>query len=204
MLCACSTGTNTANLSKPTACMNRSIASTLPRTWQDINNSLDPTASSNWRLSSIKRYTLESRPSPPPFQASHRLFIEWRWLQNYIARWISIYGTYQKGIVSLRAHGTKRQVIFYCAYACPKINHVMLWNKVTVTSYRVLGKSFNDLSCLQNSLPTWLSPSFALRQCCQLAVVHGMWKKMTGSYNYLSCSVISDNKYKIRTEMIQQ
>jgi hypothetical protein len=41
-------------------------------------------------------------------------------------------------------------------------------------SYRVLGKSFNDLSCLQNSLPTWLSPSFALRQCCQLAVVHGM------------------------------
>jgi hypothetical protein len=38
MICcvnAC-TGTNTANLSKPTACMNRSIASTLPRTWQDI------------------------------------------------------------------------------------------------------------------------------------------------------------------------
>ena len=48
------TGTNTANLSKPTACMNRSIASTLPRTWQDINNSLDPTAASNWLLSSIK------------------------------------------------------------------------------------------------------------------------------------------------------
>jgi hypothetical protein len=22
-------------------------------------------------------------------------------------------------------------VIFHCAYACPKINHVMLWNKVT-------------------------------------------------------------------------
>jgi len=69
-------------------------------------------------------------------------------------------------------------------------------------SYRVLGKSFNDLSCLQNSLPTWLSPSFALRQCCQLAVVNGMWKKMTGSFNYLSCSVISDYKYKIRREMI--
>jgi hypothetical protein len=71
-------------------------------------------------------------------------------------------------------------------------------------SYRVLGKSFNDLSCLQNSLPTWLSPSFALRRCCQLAVVHGMWKKMTGYFNYLFCSVISDSKYKIRREMIQQ
>jgi hypothetical protein len=135
MICcvhAC-TGTKTANLSKPTACMNRSIASTLPRTWQDINKSLDPTAASNWRLSSIKRYTLESRPSPPPFQASRRLFIEWRWWHNYIARWILTYGTYQKGRVSLRAQGTKRQVIFHCAYACPKINHVMFWNKVTVT-----------------------------------------------------------------------
>jgi hypothetical protein len=71
-------------------------------------------------------------------------------------------------------------------------------------SYRVLGKSFNDLSCLQNYLPTWLSPSYALRQCCQLAVVHDMWKKMTGSFSYLSCSVISDNKYKIRREIIQQ
>jgi hypothetical protein len=49
-----------------------------PRTWQDINNSLDPTAASNWLLSSIKRYNSESRgPStPPPFQASRRLFID--------------------------------------------------------------------------------------------------------------------------------
>jgi hypothetical protein len=38
-----------------------------PRTWQDINNSLDPTAASNWLLSSIKRYNSESRgPSTPP------------------------------------------------------------------------------------------------------------------------------------------
>ena len=135
MICcvhAC-TGTNTANLSKPTACMNRSIASTLPRTWQDINNLLDPTTASNWWLSSIKRYNSESRPSTPPFQASRRLFIEWRWWQNYIARWILTCGTYQKGRVSLRAQGTKRQVIFHCAYAYPKINHVMFWNKVTVT-----------------------------------------------------------------------
>ena len=67
MICcvhAC-TRTKTANLSELTACMNRSIASTLPRTWQDINRSLDPTAASNWRLS-IKRYTSESRPSSPP------------------------------------------------------------------------------------------------------------------------------------------
>ena len=38
MICcvhACTVGTNTANLSKPTACMNCSIASTLPRTCQD-------------------------------------------------------------------------------------------------------------------------------------------------------------------------
>jgi hypothetical protein len=75
---------------------------------------------------------------------------------------------------------------------------------VVKQGYRVLDKSFNDSSCLQNSLPTWLSPSLALRQCCQFAVVHGMLKKMTESFNYLSCSVISDNKYKIRTEIIQQ
>ncbi len=81
MICcvhAC-TGTNTANLSKPTACacMNHSITSTLPRTWQDINNSLDPTAASNWRLSSIKKvYFGVKTIAPPPFQASHRLFIE--------------------------------------------------------------------------------------------------------------------------------
>jgi hypothetical protein len=105
------------------------------RICQDINKLLDPTAATNWRLSSIKRYTSESRPShPPPFQASRRLFIEWRWWQNYIARWILTCEAYQKGRVSLRAQGTKRQVIFHCAYACPKINHVvLLWNKVTVT-----------------------------------------------------------------------
>ena len=37
---------------------------------------------------------------------------------------------------------------------------------VVKQGYRVLGKSFNDSSCLQNSLPTWLSPSLALWQCC--------------------------------------
>ena len=78
MICcvhACTgTGTNTANLSKPTACMNRSIASTLPRTWQDINNSLDPTTASNWRLSSIKRYNSESRPSTPPLPSQPSSF----------------------------------------------------------------------------------------------------------------------------------
>ena len=69
------TGTNTANLSEPIACMNRSIASTLPRTWQDINNSLDPTAASNWQLSSIKRYTSESRPPlHPPLQSQPSSF----------------------------------------------------------------------------------------------------------------------------------
>ena len=67
--------------------------------------------------------------SPPRSQPS-----SFHWMKvtkNCIARCISTYGTYQKGRVSLRAQGTKRQVIFNCAYACPKINHVMLWNKVT-------------------------------------------------------------------------
>ena len=69
MICYACTGTNTANLSKPTACMNpsTSIASTQPRTWQEIIWSLDPTAASNMQLSSsIKRYNSESRPLHPP------------------------------------------------------------------------------------------------------------------------------------------
>ena len=77
--------------------------------------------------------TVYKKVYSPPFKASRRLFIEWSWRQNYIARCILTCGTYQKGRVSLRAQGTKRQVIFHCAYACPKINHVMFWNKVTVT-----------------------------------------------------------------------
>jgi len=79
MICcvnAC-TGTNTANLSKLTAFMNRSITSTLPRTRQDINRSLDPTAASNRRLS-IKRYTSESRPSHPPLRSQPSSF---HWLK---------------------------------------------------------------------------------------------------------------------------
>jgi hypothetical protein len=63
---------------------------------------------------------------------------------------------------------------------------------------RVLGKYFNDSSCLQNSLPKWLSPSLALWQCCQLAVAHGRWKKMTGSFNYLSCLQITLIKFTWR------
>ena len=41
LLCTCMHN-NTANLSKPTAFMNRIITSTLPRTWQDMNRSLGP------------------------------------------------------------------------------------------------------------------------------------------------------------------
>ena len=158
---------------------------TLPRTWQDINNSLDPTAASNWQLSSIKRYTSESRPPLHPLLQRQPSSFHW-----------------MKLTTKLHCSSTKRQVIFHCANACPKLNHVMLWNMDagSLTSLSI----FNDSSCLQNSLPTWLSPSLALRQCCQFAVVHGMLKKMTGSFNYLSCSMISDNKYKIRTEIIQQ
>jgi len=135
MICcvhAC-TGNNTANLSKPTACMNPSIASTQPRTWQDINRSLDPTAASSWRLSSIKMYNSESRPSHPPLR-SQPLSFHWMKVMTklHCVMYFNLWN-YQKGRVSLRAQGTKRQVIFRWAYACPKINHVMLWNKVTVT-----------------------------------------------------------------------
>ncbi len=88
----------------------------------------------------------------PPFKANHHLFIEWRWWQNYIAWSILTYGTYQKGSVSLRAQGTKRQVIFHCAYAGPKINNDMLWNKVTgslaiLSMIRLASKILCQLGC---------------------------------------------------------
>ncbi len=145
--------------------MNYSIASTLPRTWLDINRSLDPTATSNWRLS-IKRYTSESRPSHPPFKASRRLFNEWRWRQNYIAGCILTYGTFQKGRVSLRAQGTKRQVIFHCTYARPNINH-MLWNMVTgslasLSMICLVSKILCQLGCHL----LWLSGSVANLLLC--------------------------------------
>ena len=82
-------------------------------------------------ISSIKRDNLESRPLHPPLWSQPSSF---HWMKVMtIAQCILTYGTYQKGRVSLRAQGTKRQVIFHCAYAYPKINHVMFWNKVTVT-----------------------------------------------------------------------
>ena len=197
------TGTNAANLSKPTACMNHIIKSTLPRIWHDINRSLGPHR--RLQLATFYKhifFRVKTITPPPSFEANHCLFIEWRWWQSYIAWCILTYVTYQKRRVSLRAQGTKRQVIFYCAYAWPKINNDMLWNKVTWSLASL------SMICLASKilcqLPTWLSPSLALRQCCQLAVVHDMWKKMTGSFKYLTCSMISDNKYKIRREMIQQ
>jgi len=90
--------------------------------------------------------------NPPPFEARCRLFIEWRWQQNYIAWCILTYGTYQKGRVSLHAQGTKQQVIVHCAYACPKLNHVMLWNKVTgslasLSMIRLASKILCQLGC---------------------------------------------------------
>jgi hypothetical protein len=196
------TGTNTANLSKPTASMNRSIPSTLPRIWQDINKSLDPTPASNWRLSSIKRYTSESRPSHPPLPSQPSSF-HWMKVMTKLHCLMNFnLSNISKGesFSLCTRHEATGDISLHLCMPQNKSCHVVKQGY----SYRVIGKTFNDLSCLQNSLPTWLSPSFALWQCCQLAVVHGMWKKMTGSFNYLSCSVISDNKYKIRREMIQQ
>jgi hypothetical protein len=176
LLCTCMYS-NTANLSKPTACINCSITSTLPRTWQDINRLLGPHRHLQLVTVYKKVYFWVKTITPPPFEANRRLFIEWRWRQYYIARCILTYGTYKKGRVSLRAQGTKQQVIFHCAYACPKINNDMLWNRVT--------GSLASLSMIRiaskNSLPTWLSPSLALRQCCQLAIVHDMIRSSTMS-----------------------
>jgi len=191
-----------ANSSKPTACMNHSIASTLPRTLQDINKSLDPTATSNWQLSSIKRYTLESRPSHPPLRSQLSSF---HWVKvvtkihclMYFKLWNISKG---ESFSSCTRHEATGDISLGLCMPQHKSCHVLKQGY----SYKVLGKPFNDSSCLQHSLPTWLSHSLALRQCCQLAIVHGMWKKMTGSFNYLSCSIISDNNYKIRREIIQQ
>ena len=88
----------------------------------------------------------------PPIKASRCLFIEWSWRQNYIARCILSCGTYQKGRVSLRAQGTKQHVIFHYAYACPKINHVMFWNKITgsltsLSMIRLASKILCQLGC---------------------------------------------------------
>ena len=179
--------------------MNCSIASTLPRTWQDINRWLDPTTASTWQLS-IKRYTLESRPLHPPLQSQPSSF-HWMKLtaKLHCSMYFNLWNISKGESFSLcTRHKATGDISLHLCMPPNKSCHVVK------QGYRVLDKSFNDSSCLQNSLPTWLSPSLALWQCCQLAVVHGMWKKMTGSFNYLSYSVISDNKYEIRTEIIQQ
>jgi hypothetical protein len=173
MICcvhAC-TGTNTANLSKLTACMNRSIASTLPRTWQDISRSLDPTAASNWQPS-IKRYTSESRPSHPLLQSQPSSFHRMKVMTKLHCSMHFNLWNISKGesFASCTRHKVTGDISLRLCMPQNKSCHVVK------QGYRVLGKSFNYLSCLQNSLPTWLwlSPSLALRQCCQLAVVNGM------------------------------
>ena len=183
--------------------MNPNIASTQPRTWQDINWSFDPTAASNMQLSSsIKRYNSESRPLHPPLRSQPSSF---HWMKVMTKLHCSMYfnlWNISKGesFSSCTRHEATGDISLHLCMPQNKSCHVLKQGY----SNMVLGKSFNYLSCLQHSLPTRLSPSFALWQCCQLAVVHGMWKKMTGSFNYLSCSVISDNKYKNRRQFIQQ
>ena len=143
------TGTNTANLSEPIG-MNRSIASTLPRTWQDINRSLDPTAASNWWLS-IKRYTLESRPPLHPPLQSQPLSFHWMKLTTklhcsmYFNLWNISKGESFSSCTRPKATG---DISLRLCMPQNKSCHVVK------QGYMVLGKSFNDSSCLQNSLPT--------------------------------------------------
>jgi len=153
--------------------------------------------------SSIKRYNAaESRPLHPPLRSQPSSF-HWRKVmtKSHCLMYFNLRNI-SKGwsFSSCTRHEATGDISLRLCMPQNKSCHVLKQGY----SNMVLGKSFNDLSCLQHSLPTRLSPSFALWQCCQLAVVHGMWKKMTGSFNYLSCSVISDNKYKNRRQFIQQ
>ncbi len=116
----------------------------------------------------------------PPFKASRGLFIEWRWRHNYIARmYFNLWNISKGESFSSCTRPDATGDISLCL--CMPQNKSCHFVK---QGYRVLGKSFYDSSCLQNSLPTWLWPSLALWQCCQVAVVHGMGKKMTGSFNF--------------------
>jgi hypothetical protein len=156
MICcvhAC-TGTNTANLSKPTACMNRSITSTLPRTWQDINKSFDPTVTSNWWLSSIYRYNSESRPSHPPLPSQPSSF-----------HWMKVMTKLHCSMNFNWSNISKGESFSSCTR--PKINHDMLWNKVTATG------SLASLSmiCLADKILCQLAVAFfcfaaVLSTCC--------------------------------------
>ncbi len=191
-----------ANLSKPTACMNHSITSTLPRTWQDINKSLNPTAASNWRLSSIKRYTSESRPSHPPFQSQPSTFHWMKAMKKLHCLMYNNLWNISKGesFSSCTRHTATCDISLCLFMPQNKSCHVLKQGY----SYRVLGKPFRDSSCLPTFFANLAVTFFGFAAVMSTAVVHGMWKKMTGSFNYLSCSMISNTKYKIRREIIQQ
>ena len=75
LLCTCM-HSNTANLSKPTAFMNRIITSTLPRTWQDMNRSLGPHRHLQLATVYKKVYFGVKTITPPPFEANRHLFVE--------------------------------------------------------------------------------------------------------------------------------
>jgi hypothetical protein len=125
-----------------------------PRTWQDINNSLDPTAASNWLLSSIKRYNSESRgPSTPPLPSQPSSF---HWMKVMTKLHCSMnfnLWNISKGesFSSCTRHEATGDISLRLCMPQNKSCHVVKQGY----SYRILGKSFNNLSCLQNSLPTW-------------------------------------------------
>ncbi len=179
--------------------MNCSIASTLPRTWKDVNRLFHR----RLQLATVfkKVYFGVKTTLHPPLRSQPSSF---HWMKLTTKLHCSVYfnlWNISKGesFSSCTRHEATGDISLRPCMPQNKSCHVVK------EGYRVLDKSFNDSSCLQHSLPTWLSPSLVLRQCCQqLAVVHGMLKKMTGSFNYLSCSMISDNKYQNRREFIQQ
>ncbi len=167
-----------ANLSKPTACMNHSITSTLPRTWQDINKSLTPTAASNWRLSSIKRYTSESRPLHPPFQSQPSTF---HWMKvmtklhclMYYNLWNISKG---ESFSSCTRHKATCDISLRLCMPQNKACHVLKQGY----SYRVLGKPFHDSSCLPTFFANSAVTFFALRQWCQLLLCTACGRRWQG------------------------
>jgi hypothetical protein len=146
MICcvhAC-TGTKTANLSEPSACMNRSITSTLPRTWQDINRLLGPHR--RLQLATVyKKVYFGVKIIAPPLRSQPLSF-----------HWMKVMTKWHCSMYFNLWNISKGECFSSCtrhkAYACPKINNDMLWNKVTgslasLSGIRLASKILCQLGC---------------------------------------------------------
>ena len=107
--------------------MNCSIASTLPRTYKQV-------VRPHHRLQLVtvyKKVYFGVKTMAPPLLKPAVVFSFNEGYERITLPDVLTHGTYKKGRVSLHAQCTKQQGISHCAHACPKINHAILWNKVT-------------------------------------------------------------------------